>query len=166
MDRFAKQFGERVRWARLESGLTQAQLATAAHVGPNYVPRIERGEMTPSVDAAFRLAQALGVAVDDLCAPPPRRDPMKEAMRALSVLSEHDLAAFRKSLRAIEVARSSLRPGGARRPPPRASTSGLRAARVNGVVRRAAVVAARSAPKVSKRTNEGRRREQPTRRSA
>jgi transcriptional regulator with XRE-family HTH domain len=165
MDRFAKQFGERVRWARLESGLTQAQLATAAHVGPNYVPRIERGEMTPSVDAAFRLAQALGVAVDDLCAPPPRRDPMKEAMRALSVLSEHDVASFRKSLRAIEVARSSLRPGGARRPPARAGSSGLRAARANVVVRRA-VVAARSAPKVSKRTSEGRRRAQPTRRSA
>jgi transcriptional regulator with XRE-family HTH domain len=111
MDRFAKQFGERVKLARLESGLTQAQLATAAHVGPNYVPRIERGEMTPSVDAAFRLAQALGVAVDDLCAPPPRRDPLKEAMRALAVLSENDLAAFRKGVRAIEVARSSLRQG-------------------------------------------------------
>jgi putative transcriptional regulator len=158
MDRFAKQFGERVRSARLESGLTQAQLAAAAHVGPNYVPRIERGEMTPSVDAAFRLAQALGVAVDDLCAPPPRRDPMKEAMRAISVLSEHDVASFRKSLRAIEVARSSLRPGGGR-----VRSSALRPALVNGAVRRA-TVAARSAPKVSKRTHEGRRRGKPTRR--
>ncbi|HEU4409387.1 MAG TPA: helix-turn-helix domain-containing protein [Polyangiaceae bacterium] len=164
MDRFAKQFGERVRLARLESGLTQAQLAAAAHVGPNYVPRIERGEMTPSVDAAFRLAQALGVAVDDLCAPPPRRDPMKEAMRALSVLSENDLAAFRKSLRAIEVARSSLRPGGARRPSARPGSKGLLSPLTNGTVRRASV-AARSAPKVSKRAHEGRRRGQGPRRS-
>jgi putative transcriptional regulator len=125
-DRFAKQFGERVRLARLESGLTQAQLAEAAQVGPNYVPRIERGEMTPSVDAAFRLARALGVSVDDLCAPPPRRDPVKDAMRALAVLSEHDLASFRKSLHAIEAARSSLRKGDgrARAAAPEAGRSG------------------------------------------
>lgn len=129
MDRFAKQFGERVKLARLESGLTQAQLATAAHVGPNYVPRIERGEMTPSVDAAFRLAQALGVAVDDLCAPPPRRDPLKEAMRALAVLSENDLAAFRKGVRAIEVARSSLRQGA------RSTANGAARSAANGAAR-------------------------------
>ncbi len=142
MDRFAKQFGERVKQARLESGLTQAQLAAAARVGPNYVPRIERGEMTPSVDAAFRLAQALGVAVDDLCAPPPRRDPLKEAMRALSVLSEQDVAAFRKSLRAVEVARASLRQG-ARAP------AGAPAGPANGAAARAG--AARADPKAPAR---------------
>lgn len=136
MDRFAKQFGERLKQARLESGLTQAQLATAARVGPNYVPRIERGEMTPSVDAAFRLAQALGVPVDDLCAPPPRRDPVKDAMRALAVLSEQDLAAFRKSLRAIEVARTSLRNGSGRAHD--GSTGARSAASLGGVARRAA----------------------------
>jgi transcriptional regulator with XRE-family HTH domain len=160
MDRFAKQFGERLKLARLESGLTQAQLATAARVGPNYVPRIERGEMTPSVDAAFRLAQALGVPVDDLCAPPPRRDPVKDAMRALAVLSEGDLAAFRKSLRAVEVARASLRDGHGRA---RDGAANGRGALAFGAARRAA----RSAgPKGATQARAARRPAPSARRSA
>ena len=58
MDAFARQFGAKIKQTRTERGMTQAELAAAAEVGPNYVPRIERGEMTPSVDAAFRLSRA------------------------------------------------------------------------------------------------------------
>ena len=110
MDRFARQFGARVKRARTERGLTQAQLAKLALVGANYVPRIERGEMTPSVDAAFRLAQALGVSVDDLCssrAGPPA--PLQQAAFAVLALNDDHIAGFRRSLTAIETLRALLR---------------------------------------------------------
>jgi transcriptional regulator with XRE-family HTH domain len=109
MDRFAKQFGTRVKSARSGRGLTQTQLATMAAVGANYVPRIERGEMTPSVDAAFRLAQALGVSVDELCGPLLHRDGVQEATRSLMALSDGELLVLRKVIRALEQLRGTLR---------------------------------------------------------
>ena len=64
---FARQLGKRVRKIRLERDMTQAQLAGLANVGANYVPRLERGEMVPSVENTCRIARALGVTVDELC---------------------------------------------------------------------------------------------------
>ena len=109
MDRFAKQFGARVKLARTGRGLTQAQLAALASVGANYVPRIERGEMTPSVDAAFRLAQALGVSVDELCSADGHRDPTEEGVRAVVSLTEQEIGAFRRVVKAVDQMRSALR---------------------------------------------------------
>lgn len=113
MDRFAKQFGLRVKRARTERGLTQLELATLAEVGANYVPRIERGEMTPSVDAAFRIAQSLGTSVDALCSSGARAEPLLEATRVLMSLTELEIRAFRRAVGAVEVLRAMLRSDGA-----------------------------------------------------
>ena len=64
---FAQQLGKRIRRSRMDIGMTQSELAQDAHVGVNYVPRLERGELLPSLDVAFRLARVLGVSLDELC---------------------------------------------------------------------------------------------------
>jgi transcriptional regulator with XRE-family HTH domain len=109
MDAFARQFGAKIKLTRTERGMTQAELATAAEVGPNYVPRIERGEMTPSVDAAFRLSRALGLTLDDLCSSKGKRDPLGSASRQIAALTETDLAGMKRALDAIEIVRKALR---------------------------------------------------------
>lgn len=54
---------------RLVVRLTQAQLAQRAGVSRQLVVAVEAGDNTPAVDAAIRLAQALGSTVEDLFAP-------------------------------------------------------------------------------------------------
>jgi transcriptional regulator with XRE-family HTH domain len=109
MDRFSKQFGARLKKSRSERGLTQAELASLASVGANYVPRLERGEMTPSVDAAFRLAQVLGVSVDSLCASSTKPEPLQDAARPVLALTEADVGAFRRTVKAVEALRATMR---------------------------------------------------------
>lgn len=109
MDAFARQFGAKIKQTRTERGMTQAELAAAAEVGPNYVPRIERGEMTPSVDAAFRLSRALGLTLDDLCSSKAKRDPLGSATRQIAALSDTDLAGMKRTLDAVETVRKALR---------------------------------------------------------
>jgi transcriptional regulator with XRE-family HTH domain len=112
MANFARRFGERLRNARRRRGWTQAQLAEAAEVGANYVPRLERGEMTPSVESAHRLASALGVALDALCAGDVAR-PLDGSgvvgLRMIEGLSETDLAVLRQVIGAVEQVRGAAR---------------------------------------------------------
>jgi transcriptional regulator with XRE-family HTH domain len=53
---------------RLECGLTQAELADRAGVSRQLVAAVEAGQNSPSVDAALRLAGALGTSVEELFA--------------------------------------------------------------------------------------------------
>jgi transcriptional regulator with XRE-family HTH domain len=55
--------GRRIRYERQSKGWTQAQLATASGLQAEDIARFERGEDAPSVDAAQRIAAALGVTV-------------------------------------------------------------------------------------------------------
>ncbi len=59
-------FGKRLRELRLERGLSQATLAERAEVTPEYVSRIERGQVGPSMEVTGRLAQALNLEVQAL----------------------------------------------------------------------------------------------------
>ena len=61
--------GEAIRRARQEHGWTQAFLAEQAGLSPNYVARLERGELGPSLFVASRLCEALAVEVDTLVTP-------------------------------------------------------------------------------------------------
>jgi transcriptional regulator with XRE-family HTH domain len=72
---FAARVGEGVRRARQAVGWTQAQLAEAAGLSPNYVARLERGEMGPSLFVAHQLCDTLGIDVDTLlrAGPAPQR---------------------------------------------------------------------------------------------
>jgi putative transcriptional regulator len=56
----------RLRVARAEQDLSQEQLARAAGVSRQTISSIETGQYCPSTLLAFRLAQALGVRVDEL----------------------------------------------------------------------------------------------------
>ena len=59
-----------VRERRLESGLTQTELAARAGVTRQLVAAVETGRNVPAVDAALRIARALSTTVEDLFAVP------------------------------------------------------------------------------------------------
>ena len=66
---FAIVVGEAVRRARQAHGWTQAHLAETAGFSPNYIARLERGELGPSLFVANQLCEALGIDVDTLTQP-------------------------------------------------------------------------------------------------
>lgn len=69
---FAGVVGDCVRRHRQALGWTQVQLAESAGLSPNYVARLERGELGPSFFVAHQLSRTLGVNVGDLCETPQR----------------------------------------------------------------------------------------------
>jgi transcriptional regulator with XRE-family HTH domain len=60
-----------LRKRRLECGLTQTELAARAGVSRQLIAAVEAGHNTPAVDAALRLALALGTSVEELFAGTP-----------------------------------------------------------------------------------------------
>lgn len=62
----ASAFGQAVRDARTESGLSQRDLSRTSKVSYSYLNRIERGEQVPSYKASEAIAQALGITQADL----------------------------------------------------------------------------------------------------
>lgn len=70
---FAGAVGERIRSARQERGWTQAELAERAGLSVNYVARLERGELGPSLFVAHRIAEALRVSLEELVSARPVR---------------------------------------------------------------------------------------------
>ena len=59
-------FGERLRCARELSQLTQVELAAKVGIGRVNLNRYENQNVMPAVDTAWKLANALGVSLDDL----------------------------------------------------------------------------------------------------
>ena len=74
-------FGARLRELRNSRGLTQADLASKAHVTASYVWRLESGGAAPGIDLLDRLAAALGTTAADLL-------PASEPQDSLPVLKE------------------------------------------------------------------------------
>src|SRR3954451_11366847 len=68
--------GDRLRESRTAAGLTQAELARRAGVSRGLVTAIETGRHVPAVDAALRLASALGESVETLFAEASREVPV------------------------------------------------------------------------------------------
>src|SRR4051812_4273067 len=66
-------FGEIIKRLRQEAGLSQAGLAAAAGVHTRQITRYESGEQQPALGVAQRLAQALGVTLDELAGSPSDR---------------------------------------------------------------------------------------------
>ena len=62
--------GEGIRKARQEHGWTQAFLALEAKLSPNYIARLERGELGPSLFVANRICEALNIPLEDLVGGP------------------------------------------------------------------------------------------------
>ncbi len=61
--------GEAIRKARQEHGWTQAFLADQARLSPNYIARLERGELGPSLFVANQICQALEIELEALVGP-------------------------------------------------------------------------------------------------
>lgn len=59
-------FGKIVKKARLSAGLTQEKLAFKANVSSNYIGRIERGMVSPSITVVYYIAKAVGLRVEEL----------------------------------------------------------------------------------------------------
>jgi transcriptional regulator with XRE-family HTH domain len=59
-------FAARLRELRISRGLTQAELARAAHVTATYIWRLESSGAAPGIDLLERLASALGTSVHEL----------------------------------------------------------------------------------------------------
>lgn len=57
----ATDFGQAVRAARKEAGLSQAQLAEQCGCSQRFVSEVERGKATAEIGKALRLADELGV---------------------------------------------------------------------------------------------------------
>lgn len=58
--------GNRIRARRELLGLSQAQLAEAAGVTPNYVGVLERGEKLPALETLEAFGEALGTSIGEL----------------------------------------------------------------------------------------------------
>jgi transcriptional regulator with XRE-family HTH domain len=58
--------GERIKTLRKETGWSQRELADRIGADARQVSRYENGRITPSLDAATRLAEALNVSLDHL----------------------------------------------------------------------------------------------------
>lgn len=61
-------FATVLRQARQDAGLTQADLALRCGLTSRYIRSLEAAQSCPSLDAVFRLAQALELQAHDLIA--------------------------------------------------------------------------------------------------
>jgi transcriptional regulator with XRE-family HTH domain len=86
MDPVTVRFGRRVRRLRLNSGLTQEQLAKAAGLDAKHIGVIERGVKSSSFPAVARLANALQVDIHELFLPDNQQIPVSR--RAKSAASK------------------------------------------------------------------------------
>lgn len=59
-------FAHRLKVARAEAQMSQADLAVASGVDQNSIARYEQGSVTPGLDKVYALAIALGTDLDSL----------------------------------------------------------------------------------------------------
>ena len=59
--------GKRIREIRKSQGISQEQLSERAGISAQYVSNIERGKENPTLDLLLRLAEALRVALGQMC---------------------------------------------------------------------------------------------------
>lgn len=66
-------FGQKLKALRLARELTQAELGEASGMPQTVIARLERGAVaSPTLDTLTRLADALGVSLDEFRLPPTR----------------------------------------------------------------------------------------------
>ena len=57
----------RVKELRTGANMTQQQLADLVHVSSRTIISIEKGQYSPSLMLAYRMARVFGVSVEELC---------------------------------------------------------------------------------------------------
>ena len=70
MDQLAKALGERIRTQRKACKLSQDALALACSIDRSYIGRIERGEVSITVEKLYRIASLLRCDPASLLPPP------------------------------------------------------------------------------------------------
>ncbi len=63
-----------LRWIRERRGLTLQQIEELTGIALNTISRYERGAISPTTETAQKIAQALGVTVDELLNGPARQE--------------------------------------------------------------------------------------------
>lgn len=63
-----REFGVRVRVARLDADMSQEQLGDAAGLHRTYIGHLERGEVNPSLLNILKVSAALGLDASELVA--------------------------------------------------------------------------------------------------
>ncbi|MGW4804862.1 helix-turn-helix domain-containing protein [Kitasatospora sp. NPDC004272] len=74
-DELAGAFGGRVRRRREEAGLTLEQLSVRSAVSRAMLSKVERGEKSPTIGVASRIAHALGATLSELTGAPGAASP-------------------------------------------------------------------------------------------
>ena len=64
-----KELGKIIRLKRESQGLTQIELAQKSGLDRNYIGMVERGERNPSYMSLQKIAQGLGLTVDQMIKP-------------------------------------------------------------------------------------------------
>lgn len=77
-DEEAREIGSRIKKLRLIRGIEQDDLANRARVSQSMISKIESGSATPSLKALKRIANALGVAYEDVFAPHSKLVPLND----------------------------------------------------------------------------------------
>ena len=57
----------KIKELRTQRGMTQQQLADLVHVSSRTIISIEKGQYSPSLMLAYRMAKVFGVSVEELC---------------------------------------------------------------------------------------------------
>ena len=105
MARLELQFGALVRHHRKRAGLSQAQLAEKVDRQPDAIQKLENGKSRPTFETLVRLARALDVDLRDLfgsgdfAVREGHKDSLVRILKAVSSLSEHELAIVDAMLR-------------------------------------------------------------------
>lgn len=106
--------GERIKALRKGAGLSQSELAERVGTDARQVSRYENGRITPSLEVAARIAEALDVSMDHLVFEAVPRRPLHgpenalgDRLAAVGELGEEDLASLANVIDGL-VAKSRL----------------------------------------------------------
>ncbi|MFE4617791.1 helix-turn-helix domain-containing protein [Streptomyces sp. NPDC056747] len=108
-DDLAGAFGRNVRRRREEAGLTLEQLSTQSSVSRAMLSKVERGEKSPTIGVASKIAHALDVSLSDLVGAPDTA-----ASGVAVVMRKSDRPAFRDPETGFERYIVSAAPGAGR----------------------------------------------------
>ena len=66
LDKEQMDYGELIKKIRLESGLTQGEVARQLEVTPGYISNVEKGRTSMSLKLLIYYARIMGVSIDSL----------------------------------------------------------------------------------------------------
>ncbi|MBM4386168.1 MAG: helix-turn-helix transcriptional regulator [Deltaproteobacteria bacterium] len=100
MDR--KKLGERVRFLRKASGMSQKELGERAAINYKYIGEIERGTKNPSFEVMLKISKALKVEITDLLTSEGDAENKDLKRDLLNLISTFDHAQLMTALRVLK----------------------------------------------------------------